>query len=228
MLCRAVALARGPFAWGALLAPLTLACGAAAQGQPADRRATDPRITDPAPVVARFAAASRQGDHRAVYRMLSASAQRSLGADRVEQLVAEQRQELARNADNLTAKKARTEVDVQARFVDGDTAQLSWERGELRVASAAALPSHATSPQQALVELRSVLQRRSYPGLLGVLTRNSAAGFEAQLDSLVEALADAPYLQVEVEDNRAVISLPQGHKVELWKEDGLWKVHDFE
>lgn len=230
MVCRAVTLARGTFArgvfaaWTALAALFTLACGAGVQGKPIQEQ----RIPDPAPVVARFAEASRSGDHQAVYQLLSRQAQRSLGADRVKQLVAEQRQELASNANHLKAKEAQTEVAVQARFIDGDTALLSWEQGELRVDAAAALPSHASTPEQALVELRAVLQRRSYPGLLGVLTRNSAAGFEAQLDSLVGALSDAPYLHIEIVDNRAVISLPEGHKVELWKEDGLWKVHDFE
>jgi hypothetical protein len=105
---------------------------------------------------------------------------------------------------------------------------LTLEQGALHVDSAAALPSHASTPRQALLELRAVLQRRSYPGLLSVLTRNSATGFEAQLDSLVQALGDAPFVNIEIDDNRAVVTLPQGHRVELWKEDGLWKVHDFE
>ena len=76
--------------------------------------------------------------------------------------------------------------------------------------------------------VREALSRRSYPGLLTVLTQNSAAGFEGQLQSLVEALGDAQSLQIEVKDDRAVITLPQGHSVELRKENGLWKVHDFE
>lgn len=207
--CPAVA-----FAWVVLAAPGVLACGGS--------------IPDPAPVAARFAEASRRGDHQTLYRMLSKESQRSLGAARVKQLVAEQRSELTRNANSLTAKKARQEVTMQVHFVDGDTAVLAIEQGALRIDSAAALPSHATTPQQALVELRAVLQRRSYAALLGVLTRNSAAGFDAQLGSLVQALADAQTLNIEVDDNRAVVTLPQGHKVELWKEDGLWKVHDFE
>jgi hypothetical protein len=194
--------------------PLALGCGSS--------------IPDPAPVVARFAEASRKGDHQAIYQLMSRQAQRSLGAARVKQLVAEQRKELASNANYLTAKSARTAVLVEARFVDGETAQLTLEQGALQIDSAAALPSHASTPQQALVELRAVLQRRSYPGLLSVLTRNSAAGFEAQLDSLVQALGDAPFVHVEINDNRAIVTLPQGHQVQLWKEDGLWKVHDFE
>jgi hypothetical protein len=185
-------------------------------------------IPEPGPVVARFAEASRKGDHQTIYQLLSKEAQRSLGAARVKQLVAEQRTELASNATGLTAKEARTEVTVEARFIDGGTAVFALEQGELRVNSAAALPSHASTPQQALVELREVLQRRSYPGLLSVLTRNSAAGFEAQLESLVKALGDAPFLNIEINGNRAVVTLPQGHRVELWKVDGLWKVHDFE
>jgi hypothetical protein len=185
-------------------------------------------IPDPGPVVTRFAKASRAGDHQAIYRLLSKDAQRNLGAARVKQLVAEQRAELAHNAGQLTTREAQTEVRLQARFIDGDMASLRVEDGVLRVESAAALPSHATTPEQALAELRAVLLRRSYPGLLSVLSRNSAAGLEAQLQSLVTALADAPALQIELDDDRAVINLPRGHRVELRKEAGLWKVHDFE
>jgi hypothetical protein len=202
------------FAWPVLAASGVLACAGS--------------VPDPAPVAARFAEASRKGDHQAVYQLLSKQAQRCLGAERVKQLVTEQRSELANNANQLTAKTARTQVSIRARFVDGDTAMLAVEQGELRVESAAALPSHATTPQQALVELREVLSRRSYPGLLNVLTENSATGFEGQLQSLVEALGDAHSLQIEVKDERAVVTLPHGHSVELRKENGLWKVHDFE
>jgi hypothetical protein len=219
MSCPAVGLA-----WSALWARHALAggllvCGVLGCGS---------SLPDPGPVVARFAEASRKGDHQTIYQLMSKQSQRSLGAARVKQLVAEQRQELAINANYLTAKSARTVVVVQTRFVDGDTAMLTLEQGALHVDSAAALPSHASTPRQALLELRAVLQRRSYPGLLSVLTRNSATGFEAQLDSLVQALGDAPFVNIEIDDNRAVVTLPQGHRVELWKEDGLWKVHDFE
>jgi len=187
-----------------------------------------PSIPDPAPVVRRFSEACRRGDDRVLYQLLTVGAQRSLGRARVKELVAEQRAELGHNADKLTAVEARIEVEARARFVEGDMATLVVEDGELRLQSAAAFPARATTVEQALAELRAALLRRSYPGLLAVLTRESAAGFEEKINSLVDSLADAPALEIDVRAGRAVITLPRGHRIELWQEAGLWKVRDFE
>jgi 1,2-phenylacetyl-CoA epoxidase PaaB subunit len=98
----------------------------------------------------------------------------------------------------------------------------------LRLQAAAALPAHAASPEQALSELRAVLARRSYTGLIGVLSADSATALEAKTQSVVNALRDPTALEIQLQGDRAVVDLPNGHRVELTKENGLWKIRDFE
>lgn len=187
-----------------------------------------PAVPDPKPVVARYARALRQGDAQAVYQMLSTQAQRQLGQQGVKALLAAQRAELTAQAQALQDERAQVHVEGRARFVDGQIATFTVEQGELKLQAAAALPARATTPAQALSELRAALERRSYAALMMVLTRDSAGGFEDKLRSLVTALQNPEALEIHVEAGRAVIELPQGHRVELRKEDGLWKVRDFE
>ena len=199
----------------ALAAALATACGSSA-------------VPDPKPVVSRYAEAVRRGDAAAVYGLLTPKAQRSLGRAGVAKRVAEERAELTAQAQALTSKQAQLEMRSQLRFVDGEFASFTIEEGEFRLQAVSALPARATTPEMALAELRAVLARRSYAGLTRVLTQESALGLEEKLQSLVTALQNPDQLEIRIEAERAIIELPHGHRVELQKEEGVWKVHDFE
>jgi len=102
------------------------------------------------------------------------------------------------------------------------------EDGAFRVEAAAALPARAASPEDALRELREVLARRSFAGVLRVLTVDAARSLDAQLASVVEALGDPATVDIEVDGRRATARLPGGHTVKLEREDGAWRVRDFD
>jgi hypothetical protein len=179
-------------------------------------------------VLARYSDAVKRGDDQAVWALLSARAQRDLGPQGVKRLLKEQRQEIGSFARSVTDPRAAIAIQAGARFVDGELASFSVERGELFLQAASALPARATTPEQALSDLRAVLARRSYPGLTRVLTTDSAQSLEAKMQSLVNALQDPASLEIKMQGDRAVVDLPNGHRVELSKENGLWKIHDFE
>jgi hypothetical protein len=185
-------------------------------------------LPDPEPVALRYADALRRGDDAAVYQLLSAQAQREIGQQRLHRLLLELKPELQAQAKAIRDPRARIEVQAQVRFIDGELATFGVEDGALKLHSVVALPARATTPQQALSDLRSALARRSYPALQSVLTRDSAGAFDEKMNSLVEALEDPESLLIQVEAGRAVVELPDGHRVELRKEEGLWKVRDFE
>ena len=73
-----------------------------------------------------------------------------------------------------------------------------------------------------------VLARRSFAGLLRVLTADAARSLDAQLASVVEALGDPTTVDIEVDGRRATARLPGGHTVKLEREDGAWRVRDFD
>ena len=54
------------------------------------------------------------------------------------------------------------------------------------------------------------------------------AELEQQLTSLVEGLEQPEALAVDVQGETARVTTPNGHWMELSREDGMWRVRDFE
>jgi hypothetical protein len=194
------------------------ACGACApKGLP------DPRVA-----AQRWADAVRTGDEGVVYSMLTSASQRDQGRSGVKRLLAQHRAELQALARSTLTPNARIDTSAEVNFGNDRTARVVLEDGGFKVAAAAALPAAAASPRDALRELREVLARRSFAGLLRVLTRDTAQGLEASLRDLLDALEEPSTLEIELEGRRATARLPGGHTVQLEHEDGVWRVKDFD
>jgi hypothetical protein len=163
-----------------------------------------------------------------VYALLSSSAREALGRKGVEQVLARDRQELIAAASAATNANARATTSARVEYSEERIAAVVLEDGAFRVEAAAALPARAASPEDALRELREVLARRSFAGLLRVLTADAARSLDAQLASVVEALADPATVEIEVDGRRATARLPGGHTVKLEQEDGAWRIRDFD
>jgi hypothetical protein len=185
-------------------------------------------IPDPREAAHSYAEAAERGDADAIYEMLSESGQRALSRDEVREMVAEEKQELVDQARAITAPGVVVKARATVRFADGERASLDLEDGEFRVTAADALPAGARTPTQALEQLRRVLARRSYAGLVRVLSPTTRAAIENDLRSLVEGLEDPEGLEVEVRGDGAVIQVPGGHEVRLRREGGIWYVEDFD
>jgi hypothetical protein len=170
----------------------------------------------------------QSGDEAAVYALLSEDARRAHGHDGVARLISSDRRELVALGQAATSPRAVLETRADVAFGADRTARVVLEEGRYRVAAAGALPAGAESPRDALRELRDVLAQRSFAGLLRVLTRESAQSLDAGLEDLVEALAEPSTLQLDVEGRRATAQLPGGHTVTLEREDGIWRVKEFD
>src|SRR5690606_38469092 len=113
------------------------------------------------------------------------------------------------------------------RYDDGEVVTLDLEEGGFRVTAADALPAAAKTPEQALGQLRRVLARRSYAGLLRVLSPRTRAAIEQDLRTLVDGLEEPDSLDVEIVGDRATVTVPGGHHVILQRQDGVWHVDDW-
>jgi hypothetical protein len=185
-------------------------------------------IPDPRLAAQRWSEALQRGDSAAVYALLSDSAKQALGRDGVEQLLKRDRKELIAVAAAATSTHARVETLARVAYSDARTASVVLEDGAFRIAAAAAFPAHATNPEEALRELREVLARRSFAGLLRVLTADAGRALDAHLGSVVEALGDPAAAEIVIDGRRATARLPGGHVVKLEREDGAWRVRDFD
>ncbi|MBW2456859.1 MAG: hypothetical protein JRI68_20250 [Deltaproteobacteria bacterium] len=184
-------------------------------------------MPEPDPVADAYAAAVRQGDADAIYRMMSAESRRATSRDEIARVLAEQRAELSEHAEAIASKERVLTARAEVRYDDGEVVSLDLDGGQFKVTAADALPAAAKTPEQALSQLRGVLARRSYAGLLRVLSPRTRAAMEQDLRTLVEGLNEPESLQIDVVGDAATVTVPGGHQVKLRREDGVWHVDDF-
>ena len=143
-------------------------------------------------------------------------------------MLADERAELAEQGAALSGQDVRVEASALLRFKDGEEASLDLQDGRYAVSAAGALPGGARTPEGALDQLRRVLARRSYPGLLRVLSQATRTAIENDLRTLVDGLTAPETLPVQLGGDTAVVQVPGGHQVKLRRESGIWRVEDFD
>lgn len=185
-------------------------------------------LADPRSAAQRWADAVGAGDEQAVYALLTAESRQSLGRQGVARLLRANKKELLAHAQSAAAANARLDATVRVSYADDRSARVVLEEGRFHVEAVGALPAAAANPTDALRELREVLARRSFDGLLRVLTHDTAQTLESGLQGLVDALEEPSTLEIQVDGRRAVARLPGGHTVTLEREDGVWRVKDFD
>lgn len=183
---------------------------------------------DPRATVEAYRAAAARGDAEALHALLSEAGQKRFTAAEVKSLVADEKAELADQAKELGKPGVRIKTEASVRFGDGERASLSVEDGAYRIGAADALPAESRTVPEALSQLRRVLARRSYAGLLRVLSPRTRAALEEELRSLVTGLEEPEGLDVELSGDVATVLIPGGHLVRLRRENGIWHVEDFD
>jgi hypothetical protein len=185
-------------------------------------------IPDPKDAAREYAEAAERGDGDRIYDMMTSEGRKARTRDDVKRIVASERKELSDQAKAVTAPAARVQATARLRFEDGEETTLELRGGRFWVTAAGALPGGGSTPEAALDELRRVIARRSYAGLLRVLTPRTRAMIEQDLRSLVEGLDKPDTLSVHVTGDSATAVVPGGHRVRLKREGGVWRVDDFD
>jgi hypothetical protein len=185
-------------------------------------------VPAPKPVVDSYTDAIARGDADALWGMMSEESRRTTSKEELTRVLKEQKTELTEHANSLGSSERVIAAQAEVRYGDGEVVSLDLDDGRFRVTAADALPAAAKTPTGALTQLRRVLARRSYAGLLRVLSPRTRAAVERDLRSLVEGLEQPEALDVEVVGDSATIDLPGGHQVRLRREDGIWYVDDFD
>lgn len=193
------------------------------------------RVPDPREAALTYAEAVGRADAAGVYAMLSEDSKRRYTEAEVKGLVDGQRAELADQAaavrgalDPRPGVELSIVTEAAVPYADGEQAALVLEDGAYRIGAADALPAESRTVEQALGQLRRVIARRSYQGLLRVLTPRSRAALEEDMRTLVLGLEEPDGLDVKVSGDAATVLLPGGHFVRLRREAGVWRVEDFD
>ncbi len=214
--------------WRTRLHLLSALAMAGVLGCAASGCATKATVPDPDPAITAYTEAIRRGDADAIYEMMSEESKRAISRDELRRIVKDQRKELNEHVSGLDSPERNVKARAQVRYDDGEVVTLDLFEGGFLVTAADALPAAARTPAQALGQLRRVLARRSYAGLLRVLSPRTRSAIESDLRSLVEGLDDPETLDIEVEGDKADVRVPGGHQVKLRREDGVWQVDDFD
>jgi len=189
----------------------------------ATRGATDPREAARA-----YGDAAARGDASALYAMMSAASRRDRSREDVAKVVADEHAELIEQGAALAQPGARVTATARLRYADGEEAALDLRDGRYWVTSAGALPGGGRTPEEAIEQLRRVLARRSYAGLMRVLSPATRAAIENDVRNFVDGLNEPTTLPVQVSGDAATVPVPGGHQVKLKREDGVWHVEDFD
>ncbi len=189
---------------------------------------TSQEVPDPRSAANEYAEAAARGDAHAIYGMMTTAAQKGRTEQEVKTIIATERAELTEQAKAIRSKDARLEATARLQFEDGEEAALDLKDGRFWVTSAGALPGGARTPEQALDQLRRVVARRSYAGLMRVLSPATRAAIEQDLRALVSGLEKPETLQVQVTGDNAVANVPGGHHVRMKRDGGVWRVEDFD
>jgi hypothetical protein len=205
-----------------------LAWAALVVGAAATPACAPSRVPDPADAARAYASAVARGDTAMVYGMLTRASREQRSKGELEAMLADERAELAEQGKALSGPDVRVDATAILRFADGEQAALELEDGRYAVSVAGALPGGARTPEGALDQLRRVLARRSYAGLMRVLSATTRAAIESDLRTLVDGLTSPETLPVKVGGDTAVVEVPGGHQVKLRREGGIWRVDDFD
>jgi hypothetical protein len=185
-------------------------------------------MPDPKAALVAYESAASKGDAKAIYAMLSEHSRKALRVADVERMVADERAELATQAKAMTEPGTTVRASARVRYADGEDATLDVEEGAFRVSSADGLPAAARTPAEALDQLRRALARRSYAGLMRVLSPSTRSAVESDLRSLVDGLSHPEVLDVQVSGDVASVQIQGGHFVKLRRDGAGWKVEDFD
>jgi hypothetical protein len=203
---------------------LSVACLAALGSQACATHA----VPDPRDAAKAYGQAAARGDAATLYAMMSDASRRDRSASDVVTIVADERAELAQQGTALEQPPARVSATARLRYADGEEAALDLREGRYWVTSAGALPGGGRTPEEALEQLRRVLARRSYAGLMRVLSPATRTAVENDMRSFVDGLNEPGALPLQVTGDAAVVSVPGGHQVKLKREAGVWRVDDFD
>ena len=187
-----------------------------------------PALPAPDATLRAYAAAAERGDAGALSGLLTQESKQSLGRSGLERALTDGKVELAEQARAVKKGDWTLKATARVRYADGEDATLVLEDGAFRVASAEALPTAARTPVDALTAFRRVLSRRSYAGLLRVLSRETRAAMERDLSAIVDGLERPDALDVRVKGDEAQVELAGGHLVKLRREGGIWRIEDFD
>jgi len=191
--------------------------------------AHSPSVARPESGLAAYAKALERDDPRAAWALLAADArQRSSEADFTARWRATVEERKAQQAE-LAAAVAAGHVTEQARVVrpDGRAGFAVLEPAGWRVTNPRSSEPGPQTPEEALRRFARALELRSFDALLALLSDPLRGLVERELDERLTLLKKALGQPVTVDGDHARLLYDPRFHVDLKRENGAWRVADF-
>lgn len=198
-------------------------------------------ISRPEDALKAYVAALKQGDHKRAYSLLSKELRQRCTLYQFVSNVRQQGAKSLRQIEPLLTNPRNITYRAHLKLSEHDRFVLVKENGVWRIASDPLNFYSQKTPREALVSFVRALERRRYQVLLRFVpnkwrhTMTTAdvkklysGSNEEKTRTLLRNLKANLDNRIEVKSGKAVMLYGENHQVQMIKEDGVWKILEFE
>lgn len=186
------------------------------------------RMPNPAPSLDAYAAAIARGEVHRAYSMLAAPVRARLSEPDFAARFTDTAEERSEQAEAVRAALAHPAFVVSARIEDqGRSAELVRDPNGWRLDQPRRGEMGPGSPEEALARLVRALDGHDFDALLGLCAAPLRAALEHALSDRLAALRPLVGRPIGHAPDRASLSYGDDHHIDFVKENGVWRVADF-
>lgn len=184
----------------------------------------------PADTVAAYAEAVRTGDADAAYDLLDDTARGEMSREAFHAFFETHRAALVQDAAKVGSIAAETPMAITGEVpVSGRAeASVAYIDGQWLIDDPSPAARHQATPRDALVAFAAALDESNFAEVLPLLSGRQRAAYGSELQTLRESITRAIDKNIVTDGNRAVLALDGGDKIILIREDGEWRIQEFQ
>jgi hypothetical protein len=180
--------------------------------------------TGPQSTVRQYVDAIRSNRPEQAYALLDAGVRRRVSKNAFLRRWRAHRAELLTQAQQLETSLGRQpEIRARVNYGAGLRPHLVYVGNQWKINEDITTPRTRT-PLEALQALIQAMEHHDYQGLVRLLSKAARAGLEDRLTKLKKGI----HMEIEVTGNRARLQYDPQYKIELHKEEGQWKIDEFD
>jgi hypothetical protein len=172
--------------------------------------------------------AEARDDPRAAYRTLSRELRRNLPEELFAARWRANAEERRAQSAALAPLAARPPSEsARALWSDGAEARLVREPAGWRLATPRISSAGAASPEDAVLRFTEALERHDLDGLLDLMADPLRSQVERELLDRLQRLKASLHKEIQVNDSKARLRFDDRYYLDLVRENGRWRVSDF-
>jgi len=182
----------------------------------------------PRTVVDQYVAAIRNHRPDLAYDLLDETVRRRVSKNEFTTRWRSAQEELEDQARGLESGTVKPAVRATVEFGDGVTADLVFVDGEWRISEGITVKLQTATPTDALRAFVKAVEERDYRAVMKLVSKSMRETIEREISDRLERLKKGLDREIEVTGNKARFQYDRRYKIELIKEDGQWKILDFD